>query len=104
MIIKIGINDLKNMIKLRRTFFLCTYHIDDFSMIYQAKLKKELKDKSINVYYLSVEEFNKYFFINNKIYPIFILYKEGFVMWKKCGFINSYELFECFTQKNLFVS
>ena len=101
MIIKIGINDLINMIKLRRAFILCTYHIDDFSLIYQAKLNKELKSKSINIYYLSVDEFNEYFQISNKVYPIFILFKEGFIMWKKCGFINYCELFECFTQKNI---
>ena len=101
MIIKIGINDLRNMIKLRRTFILCTYHIDDFSLIYQAKLKQELKRKLINIYFLSVKDYNEYFQISNKIYPIFILFKEGFIMWKKCGFITSYELFECFTQKNI---
>lgn len=99
MLEKVSNKQLELMINNKRTFFLCSYYIDAFSLIYESKLRKELIKNSSKIYYINVSDFNKIFNENNKIYPVFLFIKNGRIMWRKCGFLCYEELFNNFTQK-----
>lgn len=99
MLEKISNKQLEWMINNKSTFFVCSYYIDAFSLIYESKLSKELIKNASKIYYVNVRDFSTMFNENNNIYPVFLFIKKGKVMWRKCGFLCYEELFNNFTQK-----
>ncbi|MBP3504553.1 MAG: hypothetical protein J6K18_05445 [Bacilli bacterium] len=99
MIVNKTLIEIENMIKMKRSFILCTYYIDTYSNFYTAMLNKELKKVFIDIFYIGVEDFLKICNLNKRIFPIFCIFADGKIVWKKCGFISFSEISNEFTKK-----
>lgn len=104
MIINSNINKIKSFINNKKSFIVCTYYIDAYSKLYSAKLNRELSKDMIDVYYLDIEDFMSVCNLNKRIFPIFCIFIEGKMLWKKCGFIEYNELFNEYTEKSVLFS
>lgn len=98
MIKKVSINFINNLLINKSNFILCTYYVDSYSNFYAAMLNKNLKKDLIDLYYVEVEEFKRYFNLNNQIFPIFYIFNEGRKIKQFSGFIKYHDLFNEFTQ------
>ena len=99
MIIDVTKEKIKQLIKEKQNFIVCTYYIDTYSSFYTSKLNQELKMELQDIYYLEVKEFMSLFNLNKKIFPLFLIFINGKIEWKICGFIKYKEIINKF-QKN----
>lgn len=99
MIINTNINKINSLINNKKSFILCTYYIDAYSKLYSAKLNSLLNKDLIDVYYLNIEDFMNVCNLNKRIFPIFCIFINGKLLWKKCGFIEYNELFNEYMKK-----
>ena len=60
---------------------------------------KELKKVFIDIFYIGVEDFLKICNLNKRIFPIFCIFADGKIVWKKCGFISFSEISNEYTKK-----
>ena len=70
MVVNKTLIEIENMIKMKKSFILCTYYIDTYSNFYTAMLNKELKKVFIDIFYIGVEDFLKICNLNKRIFPI----------------------------------
>ena len=99
MVINKTLNEIDSMIKMKRSFIICTYYLDTYSNFYTAMLNKELK-KALD----KIKDFIKIFSLNKRIFPIFCIFVDGKLVWKKCGFISYTEISNEFTKKTVLFS
>ena len=98
MIKKVSINFINNLLSLKSNFILCTYYVDSYSNFYAAMLNKNLKKDVIDLYYVEVDEFKRYFNLENQVFPIFYIFIKGKKIKQFSGFIKYNDLFNEFTQ------
>ena len=65
---------------------------------------KELKKALVDIFYLEVEDFLKICSLSKRIFPIFCIFVDGKLVWKKCGFISYTEISNEFTKKSVLFS
>lgn len=104
MVINKTLNEIDSMIKMKRSFIICTYYLDTYSNFYTAMLNKELKIALVDIFYLEVEDFLKICSLSKRIFPIFCIFVNGKLVWKKCGFISYTEISNEFAKKSVLFS
>ena len=104
MVVNKTLNEIDYMIKMKRSFIICTYYLDTYSNFYTAMLNKELKKALVDIFYLEVEDFLKICSLSKRIFPIFCIFVDGKLVWKKCGFISYTEISNEFTKKSVLFS
>ena len=98
MLIKSNINKINSLIINKKSFIVCTYYLDAYSNLYTANLNKELKNELVDIYYLEVEDFMNVCNLNKRIFPIFCIFVNGKLSWKKCGFIPYTDIINEYTK------
>ncbi len=73
-------------------------HDDVYSRIWEHNLKRRFNHSSIKIYKASIEEIKKKYNYQSPIYPVIYIFKDGKLLGKKYGYLNSELIFKEFTQ------